>query len=70
MNTASGMTNPWDTLRGLFTGETPTDGIPQGAADNILLAWPPFTPGFLKKYPVPFSTKDPEFLIQGFMKTA
>jgi hypothetical protein len=29
---------------------------------------PPFTPGFLKKYPVPFSTQDSEFLIQGFVK--
>ena len=35
------MTNPWDTLSRLFAGETTEDGIPQGAADNILLAWPP-----------------------------
>ena len=41
MNTSSGMPNPWDTLSRLFAGETTADGIPQGAADNILLAWPP-----------------------------
>ena len=35
------MPNPWDTLSRLFAGETTENGIPQGAADNILLAWPP-----------------------------
>jgi hypothetical protein len=28
--------NPWDTLSSLFTGEASVDGIPQGAADNVL----------------------------------
>lgn len=29
--------NPWDTLSSLFTGETSVDGIPEGAADNVLI---------------------------------
>ncbi|MFH0922291.1 MAG: hypothetical protein V1913_18250, partial [Fibrobacterota bacterium] len=33
--------NPWDTLSSLFTGETSVDGIPEGAADNVLIGWPP-----------------------------
>ena len=33
--------NSWDTLSSLFTGETSVDGIPEDAADNVLIAWPP-----------------------------
>jgi 2-polyprenyl-3-methyl-5-hydroxy-6-metoxy-1,4-benzoquinol methylase len=35
------MKNPWDELTTLFTGETTADGVPEGAADNVLLSWPP-----------------------------
>lgn len=35
------MIDAWDELSTLFTGETSENGIPEGAADNILLAWPP-----------------------------
>ncbi|MCY3020827.1 MAG: class I SAM-dependent methyltransferase [Planctomycetota bacterium] len=31
----------WGELVGLFTGGATEDGIPKGAADNILLGWPP-----------------------------
>lgn len=36
----------------------------------ILEDRPPFTPEFLKRYPHPVPTKDPEYLILGFRKTA
>jgi SAM-dependent methyltransferase len=37
---------------------------------KLLEARPPFTNTFLKKYPVPFPTHDPEYLILGFRKGA
>ena len=36
--------------------------------EKIFEATPPFTKEFLAKYPVPFPTRDPEFLILGFQK--
>ena len=36
--------------------------------EKIFEAAPPFTEEFLKQYPVPFPTQDPEFLILGFQK--
>ena len=36
--------------------------------EKIFEAAPPFTEEFLAKYPVPFPTRDPEFLILGFQK--
>jgi len=31
----------WDRLSGLFEGREEVDGVPKGAADNVLIAWPP-----------------------------
>ena len=36
--------------------------------EKIFEATPPFTEEFLAKYPVPFPTRDPEFLVLGFQK--
>jgi 2-polyprenyl-3-methyl-5-hydroxy-6-metoxy-1,4-benzoquinol methylase len=38
--------------------------------EKVFETAPPFTEEFLKKYPVPFPTQDPEFLILGFQKSS
>lgn len=47
------MVNPWDTMAGLFSGDDVQDGIPRGAADNVLLAWPPIVRLIEETFPKP-----------------
>ena len=47
------MPDPWDKMAGLFSGDDARDGIPRGAADNILLAWPPILRLIEETFPEP-----------------
>lgn len=40
----------------------------RGGFRQVYLEFPAFTEAFLKKYPMPFSTRHPEFIIQAFRK--
>ncbi|MGD1866907.1 MAG: hypothetical protein ACFB0D_20340 [Phormidesmis sp.] len=57
------MDNQWDLLASDYTSLFQGYGYKE-----VYLERPGFTPDFLAQHSMPFSTKEPEYLIQGFRK--